>query len=168
MGVVDSYYCAEEWFADKAAKLEEGIKRLVDQSPELDVATSAETARAYISIKNIHELVEGLEKSLSEYKRHLQYKVVPDSFEREGIKTTTLRDGFRVTISQLVRASIKDKEAGFEWLRSHDLGDLIQPTVNASTLSATAKSLLEEGRELPEDIFTTNIVANTSVTKVKK
>jgi hypothetical protein len=58
------------------------------------------------------------------------------------------------------------KEIGIEWLRSNNAEDLIQETVNSQSLSRFAKDLIEEGRELPEDIFNVAIIPNTSRTKV--
>jgi hypothetical protein len=60
-----------------------------------------------------------------------------------------------------------DKAAGFEWLRQHGHGGVIQETVNAQTLGALAKELNNDGTELPAPTFTTNIMTYTSVTKVK-
>lgn len=45
---------------------------------------------------------------------------------------------------------------------------IVKETINASTLAAFAKSEMEEGRELPDDIFNVYIMPNTSVTRVGK
>ena len=168
MVTVDSFITAQEWFEQHVEHLTAALTRLENNAAEFGGATAAETARAYVAIKNTHEAVEQFYKRLGELKNNMQHVQVPEAFEREGIKTFTANDGFRVTITQTVRASIKDKEAGFEWLRENELGDLIQPTVNSQTLAATARSLLEEGKELPDELFNVHLVANTSVTKVKK
>ena len=36
-----------------------------------------------------------------------------------------------------------------EWLRAHDAGDLIQETVNASTLKAFCKEQIGKGNDIP-------------------
>ena len=63
--------------------------------------------------------------------------------------------------------SLADKVAGMGWLRDEGHGDLIQETVNASSLSAFAKSYIEEtGKDLPADLFKLSNLRYTSVTKL--
>jgi len=52
-------------------------------------------------------------------------------------------------------ASINDKEAGYKWLRANDLGDIIKPTVNARTLTATMKEFIAEGGEVDDSVTIT-------------
>jgi hypothetical protein len=126
----------------------------------------------------------------------MAYQDVPEAFEREGTKTLTLQSGYRVTISALVRASTKDMEQGIAWCKLCECGHeerdhindnnrcsagcedkckgfnapnagLVKETINAQTLAAFARAEMEEGRELPDTVFTVNIGQNTSVTKVR-
>jgi len=61
-----------------------------------------------------------------------------------------------------------DKDAGLNWLRANGHEGIIIETVNSSTLSAFAKSQLEEeGVDLPDDIFKIGTSPYTSITKVK-
>ena len=47
---------------------------------------------------------------------------------------------------------MKDKPVGFQWLREQGHGGLITETVNASTLAAFAKNMMDtEGKELPHE-----------------
>lgn len=63
-------------------------------------------------------------------------------------KSATL--GKRITISEALYASItpEQREEVFEWLRERGLGELIQETVNARTLSAQVKELLAADAEV--------------------
>jgi hypothetical protein len=108
--------------------------------------------------KRIYEALESLSR-----------KTIPEMMEEQGIKTITLEDiGYRFTVSQRFSCSMPDKEAGMAWLKANGLGDLIQPTVNAQTLSSAAKKRLEdEGLEMPTDLFNTSYMAFTSATKAK-
>ncbi len=51
--------------------------------------------------------------------------------------------------------SIKKGEQAraYEWLKSHKLDDIIQPTVNSRTLTATLKEWQDQGNEIPEDFI---------------
>ena len=56
----------------------------------------------------------------------------------------------------------------FQWLRDNGYGDIIQETVNASTLSAFAKTLLEtENKELPEEFFRVHAESQATLTRGK-
>lgn len=140
--------------------------------------TAAEDPNNRMSIETAIELyrqVKGASESLEDFskrakkKRELLAKIVlPELFEQKGVSSIT-QNGYRFTCSYQVRASIHSgqKEGAFSWLRSNDYEDLITETVNASTLSATAKAMAEEGEELDDEFFNTYIAPNTSMTKVK-
>jgi len=109
--------------------------------------------------------------AVEQVKRRIAYikeVTLPERMDEEKVKTFNT-DRFRVTRTTGVFASIlpDQKDAAYEWLEKNELGDLIIPTVNASTLSATAKAMLEEGKELPEDIFRTHFKNGVSVTMKK-
>ena len=159
------------WSQGQVARMADAVDRisaLVDEANAANTPASA-MAAVYVAVKAIDDDWSGVIKKLSAVTRLLKEKLVPEAFSREDISSFTSKEGgYRVTISELVRASMKDKEACYAWLRENNLGDLIQDTVNASTLAATARSLMEEGKELDEDLFEVYIMPNTSVTKVKK
>ena len=77
--------------------------------------------------------------------------------------------GYRVTTSSVVRTSIRkeSKNEAFEWLRTEGHGDLIkvEPIVHPETLAAWARTELEQGTELPEELFSVYTYDTTSLTK---
>ena len=121
----------------------------------------------------------------------------PARLDAEDCKTTTSKDtGNRITRTARIFASTKGGPGlsvpdggevgqnnygiepgtysdlvgcplGYVWLKQNDLGALIKPTVNASSLSASAKELMENGRELPEVIFSVHTKDSVSITKGK-
>jgi hypothetical protein len=113
-------------------------------------------------------VVESILKPLNEEIEKTKKVRLPEMFSTHNIKSLTTTTGYRITISQKMYAGFKAdmKEIGIEWLRSNNAEDLIQETVNSQSLSRFAKDLIEEGRELPEDIFNVAIIPNTSRTKV--
>jgi hypothetical protein len=129
--------------------------------------SAAELARHYLDVRTFYDNLHEVSKELTKLKDQMSYKDIPTAFEREGTTTLTLQEGYRVTISQLVQASTKDMATGIAWLDEHGHGALAKRTINAQTLAAFARSEMEEGRELPEDVFTVRIGQNTSLTKVK-
>lgn len=95
----------------------------------------------------------------------------PARLDAEDCKTTTSKDtGHRMTRTARLFASIVSAktEAAYQWLRDNNLGSLIKPTVNSSSLSAAAKEALENGVEFPDGIFSIHIKDSVSITKGKK
>lgn len=120
------------------------------------------------ALRDVKETAADIESQLGKVLEKMRQETIPNSFKETGVTTLTV-DGFRFTISQTLRASIKaDKKAdAYEWLRENDLADLITETVNASTLSAQARKMAEDGLELEPDLFNVSIVPNTSITQAK-
>ena len=54
---------------------------------------------------------------------------------------------------------------GYAWLADNGLESLVKPTVNASSLSAAAKEQIENGMELPEELFRVHPKIDISITK---
>ena len=152
----------------------ESVKPVWSEVEALD--TTAEAAKkmsidaavmVLLRARELDDELRALKSECGKVLKRLKEDIIPTRFEESGITTITV-DGYRYTKSESIRASMKDKEAAKEWLRNNDLGDLVTETVNSSTLSATARTLLEDGGELPEDMFNVYIMNNMSVTKVSK
>ncbi len=155
---------------DSVAVIGARIQGVIDEfdyfKPNL---TAAQLAAVYAPLKEFIDLVDTTMKPLVALREAMKVGIIPEAFEREGLTSITTASGKRVTVSQLVRAAIAgDKEAAFQWLRDNDLSEIVIETVNASTLSSVAKTLIEEGKELDPDLFKTTILPSTSVTTTRK
>lgn len=119
-------------------------------------------------LRDVKETAADIESQLGKVLEKMRQETIPNSFKESGVTTLTV-DGYRYTISQTLRASIKAEKRpqAYEWLRENDLGELIIETVNASTLAAQARKMAEDGMELDPDLFNVNIVPNTSITQAK-
>lgn len=131
--------------------------------------TAAELAHIYVQLRTAAERWAEAGKLIEAAVEQLKTETIPKAFEAEGLTSFNLAIGYRVTVSTKFAASIKGglKEDAFKWLRGNQLGDLITETVNAGTLSAAGKQLLEEGRELPEELFNAAFLPQTSMIKIK-
>lgn len=112
---------------------------------------------------------EGIEEEMKGIKESLSYCLevtIPERFKAEDIKSFNT-DRFRVTRTSRVFASILPDTLpdAYQWLRDNEYDSIIKETVNASTLSATAKELMENGKELPDDLFRVHLKDGTSITK---
>lgn len=120
-----------------------------------------------IAAEEVKEAREDLAKITDFLSKDVIPDVVRELRERTGEKPPFSIEGVgRVSIATRISCSILDKPKGYQWLRDTGNGSLIQETVNSSTLSAFAKSYVEdEGKDLPEDIFKMSSMSYTSITK---
>jgi hypothetical protein len=132
--------------------------------------TAAERAEAYVQLKAAIEDLDECLKPARAYYALMREKGVPEAFGEEGLSTLVLESGYRVTVSKVLRTSVREgkRMEAHAWLRANDLGDLIIETVNSSTLAAAARKLMEEGKDIPDAIFNAAIMLQVSATKVKK
>lgn len=152
----------------------EAIKALDALRYELKKATSGgalTTARAMVAMRRLKDLLEDTNKDFGVLYEHMKSVAVPDVFDAAGVTNVPLAEGFRVTTSTQLYASIRpgrQKEA-MAWLHEHGLGDLISNTVNSSSLSSASRAMLiEHNLEPPSEIFTLAFVENTSVAALKQ
>lgn len=162
--------------ASKIVKHVDEIRQLMPQlQREMEQARNAGSiaaSRAFVVLHRLAAILCSEENNWFKPLRQMfdQYRSqdLPALFEQEGVTSVPLAEGYRVGVSFTIRASIKqgEKDRAYAWLRGNQLGDIITTTVNASTLSATARTLLEEQNlELPEELFNVANMPNTSVTK---
>lgn len=125
-------------------------------------------ARAFVVMHRMMAVLSGSEKWMDELFTKYKELDCPEVFEAAGVTHVPLAEGYRVGLNYLTRASIRAglKEVAHQWLIENGHQDIITETVNASTLSALARTLQEEENlSLPEDLFNVALMTNTSVTK---
>lgn len=133
--------------------------------------TTSDAARLFVAYKSIKDELDDLQKAFEAEYTEFKTLTFPGLLEDDGQTNVPLAEGYRVGVSTKLYASIKGERKGqaYGWLRNNDLGELIVETVNASTLSAAAKALLEDKfLDLPDGLFNVMLQSNTSVTKTKK
>lgn len=153
---------AEDWHRE--------IDDMIAAKVELDNLGPIELSRAFVRVRLLKDEMDAIMKSFDAFYEELAKVKLPAVFDMHKVPSITLDEGYRVTISHSMRASIRggaDKQAAYEWLRSNGLGDIVTETVNASTLSAVAKTMAEENRELDADLFNVAVLANTSFNRIK-
>jgi hypothetical protein len=128
-------------------------------------------ARAFVTLHYIDARIDQITKRYGKLFEDAKTVIIPQAFEDEGQGTSmSLAEGYRVTVSYKMRASIRKgmQRPAHDWLRKVNLGDIIVGTVNASSLSSSAKLLAEEDNiDLPAEWFNVTDTWSTSVTRVK-
>lgn len=143
-------------------------ERVRNETNEVVSSTDhVEIIKHYDATRKVTALIKESREALAGIEERLSREQVPHALRSNHIKTITVEGVGRVSLGTRWSASMPDKLAGFEWLRANNHGGVIQETVNAQTLGALAKELNEDGVELPQPTFVTNLMTYTSITKVK-
>lgn len=97
----------------------------------------------------------------------LRLEAIPERMDSDGVENMRVEGIGRVSLTADMFVSVKGgaKQGLYEWLDGHGLGDLVQPTVNASTLKAFVKRRMKEGKEVPTDFLNVTPVTRASITK---
>lgn len=101
---------------------------------------------------------DSIEEKLSEINKRIEIlarQEIPNAMDETGIHNVNFEGIGRVSLRADVFASIAadNKEAAYEWLEATGRGSLVKPTVNSSTLRAAVKAWIQEGEQIPEDLF---------------
>jgi len=130
--------------------------------------TLSNTCALYDAVRDLDEQLDEAKKSLSKALQFLAVTILPSKFQEEGVSTLTMKElGARFTVNTRVNASMIDKEKAMAWLNEKGHGDIIAPTINSSTLSKfAAEYVLEQGQDLPSDLFKISTIQHMSRTKV--
>lgn len=106
-------------------------------------------------LRNWLDKVGSIEKALSHLHEMAQKQYVPEALENEGIEKLTLAGVGTVYLQDDCYVSINSerKEEAYQWLDDEGNGDLIKPSINASSLSALIKKKLKNGDEVPADLI---------------
>lgn len=155
-------------------QLSASIDDLFQQADSRKNTDAITMARVFVVLHRLNQKIEELTRSSSSLgkwgKLFEQYKkeVLPQVLEAAGVTHVPLAEGFRVGVSAQTFVSIKDKSRAYQWLRENGLGDLIQSTVNSSTLSAAMRTKVDDDNvDPPEDLFSVATIHSTSVTGTK-
>ena len=114
------------------------------------------------------DLIDEIAKKTAALKKHidsLSYEILPTMFGNQNVKTIKIDDVGRVTVNVRWSASMIDKQASMEWLRTSGNEGLIIETVNAQTLGAFAKAETVAGKPLPDHLFKVSTAQHISITK---
>lgn len=144
----------------EALRLSSGV--LADATDPLDAVS---TVHVMAALKTLYERTDEVKKAVGKAYDHVRVLVLPTKMDAEGIDGMTVAGIGRVSITGDIHTSMVDREAAFLWLEENGHGDVIQETVNASTLKALLRKRLREGQEIPETLFKVSPFDRASITK---
>ena len=107
--------------------------------------------------------VTELNKAIDE----LRLRKIPAMMEELEVKNATFEGLGRVQLATDLYASTKEgqKEAAIQWLRDLGYENMVTETYNATSLKALFRRQLEQGIEIPDEIFNVNPFIRASIVK---
>lgn len=108
-------------------------------------------AKAMKTISNTKERLELALKEINAEYDVLRLELIPSKMDEEGIQNIRIEGIGRLSLTADAYVSLdaSKKEEFYQWLAENNLGDLIQQTINSSTLKAFAKDRTKKGEPLP-------------------
>lgn len=97
----------------------------------------------------------------------LRFEAIPEKMEEDGVERVSYEGIGRVSLTADLRVATVNakKPALFAWFEEHNLSDIIQPSINASTLKAFIKNCIKQGKPYPSELLTVTPITRASITK---
>lgn len=148
------------------------IRVILDREIE-DSMNNNDVVRASLAYIDFRETWEELSDAVNRVKQTyatLCENNLPNMLETAGVRSVSLDSRERrVEVRVRTKCSVKADRKGqaIAWLKSTGNGEIVQPHIHPMTLSSFAADLTREGRELPQDIFTTYLARTIAWPKIK-
>lgn len=136
-----------------------------------DMATGLSFAECATLLRRMDECTKAadlLKKELQKGFDFIRFTAMPAVMEKADIESGKVAGIGTISLISDLNVSIRAdcKELAYRWLDDNGHGDLIQPTINSSTLRAFAKDRVRAGDPLPTELF--NITYNTRAQVTRK
>lgn len=124
-----------------------------------------------VKMKEIGELKDSQEEDMKETNAWydvLRMEAIPQKMEAEKLESPVKFEGVgRVSLTTDLLVSVKGgmKENLYAWLNNNKLADIIQPSINASTLKAFIKGRIKAGKEYPDECLNVTPIEKASILK---
>lgn len=168
---LDNIERATQLLKEANQQISEVINRVKTVSDEHDganiqVGKLEDACRYYFLISEQYEALDETRKKIGAQLDFMSREVIPEIMSERGVRNITLDDVQRqFSKSVRVSASMADKGAALDWLSDNGFGDLIQQSVNSSSLSSFAKQYIEETQKDLPDCFK---ISTMTVTQMRK
>jgi hypothetical protein len=161
-------------FLDAVESELNGLESLKDEYPIEHFKDDTE-GMTVANIARLQKQLSGLLERAGQIKTHLQkcydfvrYSRIPEIMDIEDLESVRIEGVGRLYLTSDYNVSTRAgrKQEAMEWLIENGFGDIVQETVNASTLKAIIKKeVIAKGKEVPEDLFNVAPFTRSQITK---
>lgn len=114
-----------------------------------DAAKLDRLAVVYGQLREVSDQLDEFKKEFNELITKISNVDLVAAFRTNGTTKIGNEHG-TIYLTDRFSASVQDREIAFKWLEENELGDLIQPAVNPSTLTAALKRFVDETGKEPD------------------
>jgi len=147
--------------------VDEETRKALARSEYGQSAKTIDLAFELDAIRRAKDCLDDLTKYVNAYHDVMRMELVPEAMEREHIENIRIEDLGRLSLTPDLFVSVKadHKDDLRSWLTKRKLGDLIQETINSSTLKAYVIRAIKDGKEYPIDLLNVTPYTRASITK---
>lgn len=134
---------------------------------EYDSLTLVELVVAMDAVQKQKDVLEEQLKEVNKRFDFLRITKIPTKMEDDDVKNINVASVGRVNLTADMHVSIKaeSKPQFYEWLRDNGRSDLLQETINPSTLKAAVKNMFKSGEVVPETLLNVSPFTRASITR---
>ena len=134
---------------------------------EYDSLTLVELVVAMDAVQKQKDVLEEQLKEVNKRFDFLRITKIPTRMEDEDVKNINVASIGRLNLTADMHVSIKTecKSQFYEWLRDNGRSDLLQETINPSTLKAAVKNMFKSGEIVPETLLNVSPFTRASITR---
>lgn len=149
------------------AEVDEGARKEIYRTMYKDVRRTIDLAFHLDEIRRAKDYIDALAKFANAAHDVLRLELIPERMEEEGIENVRIEDLGRLGLTADMYVSVKEgqRDSLIKWLEKHRLGDLVQETINSSTLKSFVARRMKEGKEIPSDYLNVTPFTRASITK---
>lgn len=138
-----------------------------NQFAHFDTMTLVELIQAMDAVQRQKDALDAQLKEINKVFDFLRITKIPAKMDEDGIARLAVNGVGRVSLTADMHVSIKaeHKVDFYQWLADNGRGDLVQASVNPSTLKATVKSMFKNGEEIPETFLNVSPFTRASITR---
>jgi len=127
----------------------------------------ADAAAYQLFMRSAVELATEIKSELQKRYDFIRFSLIPEIMDEDGLESARVEGVGRVSLQSDINASVKadHKIEAQDWLIENGYGDVIQETVNSSTLKALLKKRIKEGLDIPADLFNVSPFTRAQITK---
>ena len=141
------------------------VDEFKDQTEGMEIA---EAARIQNRLRGVLGKADQIKTHIQKIYDFMRYTRMPEVMDTHDIESVRIEGIGRVYLLSDYNVSTKagQKQAAMEWLIENGFGDIVQETVNASTLKAVIKKeVIAKGKEVPEELFNVSPFTRSQITK---
>jgi hypothetical protein len=102
-------------------------------------------------VREQYDRAKVVASSWTEIYDKLSLQVVPERMQEEGVTNMKIENVGRVELRADMWVTTRNTDALQQWLIERDMGDIIKPTVNGSTLKAFLREQMKKGQDIPDE-----------------